>query len=66
MSGNFSAAQQPIASFYYDDQGKVVRQERDTNGDGKMDRWTHYDAEGRMERAEHDVNLDGKPDVFVF
>ena len=33
--------QQPVASFYYDERGNVIRQEQDTNGDGKMDRWTH-------------------------
>ena len=44
-------AQQPVASFYYDEQGKVVRQERDTNGDGRMDRWTYYDPQGQVERS---------------
>ena len=33
-------SQQPVASFYYDERGSVTRQEQDTNGDGKMDRWT--------------------------
>ena len=31
-----------IASFYYDERGSVVRQEQDTNGDGKMDRRIIY------------------------
>ena len=30
-------AQQPVASFYYDERGSVTRQEQDTNRDGKMD-----------------------------
>jgi len=25
-----------VASFFYDERGNVIRQERDTNGDGKM------------------------------
>src|ERR1700752_3045476 len=58
--------QQPVASFYYDNRGNVTRQERDTNGDGKMDRWTYYNRQGQIERVEQDVNFDGKPDVFVY
>src|SRR5687767_1513346 len=59
------ASQQPIARFFYDDRGTVVRQERDTNGDGKMDHWTYYGRQGQIEKVEQDANFDGKPDVFV-
>ncbi len=38
--------QQAIASYYYDERGSVVRHEKDTNGDGKMDRWTYYNRAG--------------------
>ena len=43
-----------------------MRQEQDTNGDGKMDRWTYYNAQGQIERVEQDMNFDGKPDVTVY
>ena len=49
-SADLLHAQQPVASFYYDDQGHVIRQARDTNGDGKMDRWSHYNGQGQIER----------------
>jgi len=42
--------QQPVASFYYDESGHVIRQEQDTNGDGKMDRWIYYNLQGQIER----------------
>jgi len=59
-------SQQPVASFYYDERGNVIRQEQDTNGDGKMDRWIHYSRQGQTERVEQDVNFDGKPDVLIY
>jgi len=59
-------SQQPVASFYYNEKGNVVRQERDTNGDGKMDLWTYYNGQGQVERVEQDTNFDGKPDVFIY
>ena len=46
--------QQPVASFFYDERGSVVRQEQDTNGDGKMDRWTYYNKQGQIEKVEQD------------
>ena len=58
--------QQPVASFYYDARGNVTRQEQDTNGDGKMDRWTFYNQQGQVERVEQDLNFDGKADSMVF
>ena len=61
-------SQQPVAArLIYDDQGiNVVRQERDTNGDGRMDQWTYYNRQGQIERVEQDVNFDGKPDLFAY
>src|SRR5262249_17391674 len=50
-----AVSQQPAASFFYDERGNVVRQERDTNGDGKMDRWTYYDRQGQIEKVEQDI-----------
>ena len=65
LIAEFVYAQQPVASFYYDDGGHVTRQARDTNGDGKMDRWSHYNGQGQIERIEQDVNFDGNPDMLV-
>lgn len=64
----FSSAsgQQPVARFFYNENGSISRQERDTNGDGKIDRWLFYDTEGKVERVEQDENFDGKPDLFLF
>jgi hypothetical protein len=53
-----------VASFYYDEQGHIIRQEKDTNGDGKIDLWIYYNKDGRVKRVEKDVNFDGKPDIF--
>jgi hypothetical protein len=50
-TSDFVYAQQPVASFFYDDQGHVTQQARDTNGDGKMDRWTHYNERGQISTA---------------
>jgi len=58
--------QQPVASFHYDERGAVIRQDQDSNGDGKMDRSIYYDSDARTERVERDVNFDGKPDIVVF
>ena len=33
-----ASGQIPVARFFYDENGNVSHQERDTNGDGKMDR----------------------------
>ena len=66
LAPNLATSQSPVASFFYDERGNVVRQERDTNGDGKMDRWTYYDRQGQIERVEQDINFDGKPDIFVY
>jgi hypothetical protein len=43
LSTDPASGQQPVASFFYDERGNVTRNDRDTNGDGKMDRWTYYD-----------------------
>src|SRR5262245_53192969 len=55
-----------VASFYYNEQGHVIRQEKDTNADGKIDLWIYYDKDGKVERVERDVNFDGKPDTWIF
>ena len=59
-------AQQPVARFFYDENENVSRQERDTNNDGRMDRWVFYDGQSRIARIEQDKNFDGKPDITLF
>jgi hypothetical protein len=66
LSTDFAAGQQPVASFFYDERGNITRQDRDTNGDGKMDRSTYYDRQGQIEKVEQDMNFDGKPDIFIY
>ena len=66
QSSSPAYGQHPIASFFYDERGSVVRQEQDTNGDGKMDRWTFYNKQGQVERVEQDLNFDGKADTIAF
>jgi len=66
QSPSLTYGQLPIASFFYDERGTIVRQEQDTNGDGKMDRWTYYNKQGQVERVEQDLNFDGKADSIVY
>ena len=61
-----SVAQKPVARFFYDEKGNVSRQERDTNNDGKMDRWTRFNSDGEIKRVEQDENFDGKPDISLY
>ncbi|MGH7835882.1 MAG: hypothetical protein ACREQK_19720 [Candidatus Binatia bacterium] len=42
--------------------GEIVRQEEDTNGDGRVDTWSTF-ADGKLARRELDSNGDGRPDV---
>jgi hypothetical protein len=55
LSSSPTYGQHPIASFFYDERGSVVRQEQDTNGDGKTDRWTYYNKQGQVERVETEL-----------
>ncbi|TVQ93190.1 MAG: hypothetical protein EA397_05290 [Deltaproteobacteria bacterium] len=43
-------------------EGRVVRKERDTNGDGIIDHWEKFDSEGRVVRSGRDSNYDGTVD----
>ena len=42
----------------------LVRVEKDTNYDGRIDTWDHYE-EGRLTRRISDANHDGLPDTWV-
>jgi hypothetical protein len=49
---------------YYQD-GKLVRRERDTNGQRKIDTWDTYDPNtGKLVKRERDTNGDGKVDQW--
>lgn len=46
--------------------GEVIRQEEDTNGDGRIDTWSTF-KDGKLVRREVDTNGDVMPDVtFVY
>lgn len=44
----------------------LVRQEKDLNGDGKVDTWELYEPDGSLSRVVHDLDFDGTPDVALF
>ncbi len=48
-----------------DHRGLVIRQFMDTNGDGKVDRWSYY-MNGQEVYRDIDSNLNGRPDEFRF
>ncbi|MGH7846570.1 MAG: hypothetical protein ACREQW_15565 [Candidatus Binatia bacterium] len=43
--------------------GEIIRQEEDTNSDGRVDTWTSF-RDGKVARREADTNGDVTPDVF--
>lgn len=46
--------------------GRLVRKERDVNGDGRSDTIRYYDETGRLARQEEDSRLDGRLDTWTF
>jgi hypothetical protein len=46
-------------------QERVIRRERDLNGDGKIDMWEALDEEGNVAKVVYDLDFDGKPDLAV-
>ena len=44
---------------------RVVRKERDLNGDGRVDVWETYDDEGNVAKQAYDLDFDGKPDLVI-
>ncbi|RAL22241.1 hypothetical protein DL240_10330 [Lujinxingia litoralis] len=49
-----------------DDEGLVVRVERDLSFNGQVDLWQHYDASGEVVEEEMDLDLDGRIDMITF
>ncbi|MFQ5902745.1 MAG: hypothetical protein ACE5JO_03555 [Candidatus Binatia bacterium] len=45
--------------------GEIVRQEEDTNGDGRVDTWSTF-HEGKLVRREVDTNGKGRPDTVYY
>jgi antitoxin component YwqK of YwqJK toxin-antitoxin module len=45
--------------FTYYRNGKVIRKERDTNGDDKIDHWEKYNENGEVVKSGRDTNFDG-------
>lgn len=46
--------------------GRLVRKERDVNGDGKPDILRYYNGTGRLTRQEEDSRLTGRVDTWTF
>jgi antitoxin component YwqK of YwqJK toxin-antitoxin module len=61
----FNGDKRPDIIRYYDETGRLVRQEEDSRLDGRLDTWTFHEA-GRAVRKESDTNGDGKVDLWVF
>ena len=54
-----------ISEVQYYEGGKLVRRERDTTGQRKIDTWDTYDpATGKLSKRERDNNGDGKVDQW--
>jgi antitoxin component YwqK of YwqJK toxin-antitoxin module len=45
--------------------GRLVRRERDAQGDGRPDTILHYDASGQLVRREDSSRLDGRMDLWA-
>ncbi len=46
-------------------QERLVRKERDLNGDGKVDVWEAYDEDGNVSKQAYDLDFDGVPDLVI-
>jgi hypothetical protein len=44
---------------------RVIRKERDLNGDGRVDCWEAFDEEGNLVKQAYDLDFDGKPDLVI-
>jgi hypothetical protein len=48
-----------------DGQERIVRKERDLNGDGRIDAWELYGPDGTVTELVYDFDFDGKPDATL-
>jgi hypothetical protein len=46
-------------------QERVIRKERDLNGDGRVDSWEAFDEQGNLVKQAYDLDFDGKPDLII-
>jgi hypothetical protein len=46
--------------------GRVVRLEGDSNGDGRPDRWEYYAADGHLEKIGGSSQQDGREDTWAY
>lgn len=49
-----------------DGQERLVRKEKDLNGDGKIDAWEKYGEDGTVSTLVYDFDFDGKPDSTLY
>jgi hypothetical protein len=49
-----------------DGQERVVRKEKDLNGDGKVDAWELFGPDGTVATLVYDFDFDGKPDATLW
>ena len=52
--------------YFYDDNEQLLRKEKDSNQDGKIDLWEHYAGSPQPVRIEFDENFDGDVDLWQF
>ncbi|MCZ7625696.1 MAG: hypothetical protein M5R38_07465 [Candidatus Methylomirabilis sp.] len=62
MSASQTTGAEPANKFFYDEKGRVIREEIDT-GSGRIDTWVTY-REGRAVLQAVDTDKDGKPDAW--
>ena len=57
----------PDLWIYYNPRkpGEIIRQEEDTNGDGRVDTWSAF-HEGKLVRREVDTQGNGRPDTVYY
>ena len=62
LPGGYRLIQKQQYQALYGPNGKPVRGEIDTDGDGRVDRWESFWSDGSLEKVDLDTNGDGKVD----
>jgi len=52
--------------YFYDQNEQLIRIEKDTNQDGRVDQWEFYAGDATPTRIEKDENFDGNVDLWQF